>query len=47
MFDDLAWQQLVRMVPKYGRIYGQVIDNVTTFEPSELYTSWLKSESKN
>lgn len=47
MFDDLAWQQLVRMVPKYGRIYGQAIINVTTFEPSELYTSWLKSQSKN
>jgi len=47
MFDDLAWQQLARMVPKYGRMYGQAIDNVTTFEPSELYTSWLKSQSKN
>mmetsp|Transcript_38521 Transcript_38521/g.80730 ORF Transcript_38521/g.80730 Transcript_38521/m.80730 type:complete len:401 (-) Transcript_38521:181-1383(-) len=42
IFDDTAWEQLMRMVPKYRR-YGKA-DNVT-FEPSERYISWLKREN--
>lgn len=41
IFDDAAWEQLTRMVPKYRR-YGKA-DNVT-FEPSERYITWLKSQ---
>ena len=46
IFDDSAWRQLKRMVPKY-RAFGEATHNVT-FEPTELYTSWLKSnENEN
>ena len=42
MFDDSAWKQLKRMVPKY-RTFGEATNNIT-FEPSDLYISWLESE---
>lgn len=41
IFDDSAWKQLTRMVPKYRR--NREAENVT-FEASEGYALWLKSQ---
>ena len=41
IFDDSAWKQLTRMVPKYRR-FGEA-ENIT-FGPSEGYALWLESQ---